>query len=66
MKKILGYIVTAGICAVVGYLKCMSDLAKQNPGETITVRFGKNSHMSMTEIDRKTKKKMMKESDDNE
>lgn len=50
MKKILALLLTAGISASLGYLKCMHDIAKQNPGETITVKFGKVASMSMTKI----------------
>lgn len=48
MKKILALVLTAGISAALGYLKCMNDIAKQRPGETISVKFGKIASMSMT------------------
>ena len=49
MKKVIKLILAGGVIAALGYLKCMHDIAKQNPGETITVKFGKLGHMSMTE-----------------
>lgn len=48
MKKIFGLLAIIGASAALGYLKCMTDLAKQHPGETITVKFGKNSYISTT------------------
>lgn len=50
MKKIAALLLTAGISLSLGYLKCMYDIAKQNPGQTVTVKFGRLSSLSMTKI----------------